>query len=73
MTSYARKMVDELLQMSPQDRAAVAEELIASLDEEPDNGVEEEWQKEIEKRVLEIKKARVTCLPWETVYNRLKG
>jgi putative addiction module component (TIGR02574 family) len=59
--------------MPPKERAAVAERLIASLDTEMDWDVEIAWQQEVQRRIEEIDKGEVVCLPWEQVLERLRG
>lgn len=72
MTLPAKKIIHEALKMSPRDRAAIAEELISSLDQGHDFGVEVAWQKEVQRRSNEIKDGSVTTMPWETVRKMIK-
>ncbi|QQR81080.1 MAG: addiction module protein [Deltaproteobacteria bacterium] len=72
MSLPVKKIVDEALQMPVEERARLAEQLISSLDLSPDFNTEVEWQKEIQKRLDEIKDNKVTCIPWEDVRRKLK-
>ena len=54
--------------MSPQDRARLAEEVLASLDEESDSDAEAAWEQEIGRRVEDIKAGRAKLIPAEQVF-----
>lgn len=61
MNARAKKLLDELLTLSAEDRALVAAELNASLDDEdedPPELVEKEWAKVIEKRARDVLEGR---------------
>lgn len=51
MNASAKDILDQALEMSEDDRAAIAERLLASLDAMPDQAVEEAWQREIQRRL----------------------
>lgn len=71
MKSSAKDILDQALKMSEDDRAAIAERLLASLDAKPDQAVEEAWQQEIQRRLSELDRGDVECVPWEEVRARL--
>lgn len=48
------ELKDEALALSEADRAALALELVSSLDGKPDPDVETEWNAEIRRRLAEI-------------------
>ena len=48
MSSPADSILDAALKLSEKDRARVAAELVASLDGEPEDGVEAAWASEVE-------------------------
>lgn len=56
MSEPAEKLMAESMKLSTSERAALAADLLASLDGEPEEGVEAAWAAEIERRVR-----RVTC------------
>lgn len=72
MSLPIKKIIDEALQMPVEERARLAEQLISSLDSHHDFTIEVEWQKEIQKRISEIRDNKATCLPWEEVRRHLK-
>lgn len=71
MKSSAKHLLDQALKMSEDDRAAIAERLLASLDAKPDQAVEEAWQQEIQRRLSELDRGDVECVPWKEVRARL--
>jgi putative addiction module component (TIGR02574 family) len=63
MTSKARKLLDEALQLPPAEREALADQLFDSLDtQDPD--AEAAWQAEIERRLNELDEGKVRPIPW---------
>ena len=68
MTSPVEDLVQRARALSPQDRARLAEELLASLDEEFDSDAEAAWEQEIGRRVDEIKGGKATLIPAEQVF-----
>ena len=72
MDKAVEKIITQALQTSPKDRAVIAERLISSLDTVADLDVEVTWQEEINRRVMEVDKGVVVCVPWEVVRERLR-
>ncbi len=54
MSGKAQKVLEEALTLRPEERADVAATLIESLDEQEDEGVEEAWAQEIERRIRDV-------------------
>jgi putative addiction module component (TIGR02574 family) len=63
MTSQAKKLLDEALQLSPMEREALAGQLFDSL-ETNDPDAERCWQAEIERRITELDQGLVKPIPW---------
>ena len=59
------------LLLDEQDRADLIAALIESLDSEVEEGVEEAWRNEIERRAKELESGAVESIPWEVVRERL--
>ena len=59
------------LSLSERDRADLIAALIESLDSEVEEGVEEAWRIEIERRAKELESGAVQSIPWEVVRARL--
>lgn len=72
MDKAVKKIITQALQTPPKDRDVIAERFISSLDTEADLDVEVAWQQEIHRRVMEVDKGVVDCIPWEVVPERLR-
>ena len=75
MTSRAQELLREALTLPSTERADVAAELLASLDD-ADAGiadVEAAWATEIEKRARRVLAGESTGIPWEDVRRRAEG
>jgi putative addiction module component (TIGR02574 family) len=72
MTQKSQVVLEEALKLSPDERAEVAEQLIASLEEAPDIDVEQAWQEEVQRRIQQIERGEVKTIPWEEVQRRLR-
>lgn len=59
------------LSLSEQDRAELIAALIDSLDSEVEEGVEEAWRIEVERRARELESGATQSIPWEVVRERL--
>jgi putative addiction module component (TIGR02574 family) len=59
------------LTLPERDRADLIGALIDSLDAEIEQGVEEAWRAEIERRARELDSGAVQSIPWEVVKARL--
>ncbi|MDN5941070.1 MAG: addiction module protein [Nitrospira sp.] len=72
MTQKSQVLLEEALKLTSYERAEVAEQLIASLDEVPDTGVEQAWQEEIQKRLQQIERGEVELIDSDTVMAELR-
>jgi len=72
MTDKSKVVLEEALKLTANERAEVAEQLIASLDEVPDTDVEQAWQEEIQRRLQQIDRGEVKTITWEEVQRRLR-
>ena len=76
MTSRARELLREALALPSEERADVAAELIASLDDaEPQiiADVEAAWAAEIEKRARRVLSGQSDGVPWDEVRRRAES
>jgi putative addiction module component (TIGR02574 family) len=64
-------LLREALRLSAQDRAALAEALLASLDEDVDDDAAAVWRSEVERRIAELDSESVSSIPWHAVRQRL--
>jgi len=73
MTRAARKLFEEAMRLDAEDRAALAGLLIESLEPESEEGVEEAWVAEVERRMAELHSGAVKTIPWDELRARLYG
>lgn len=72
MTKAAEAVLADALRLTPEARAELAAELLASLDGPADSDAEAAWAAEIERRVDAIESGAVALEPWEDVKRRIE-
>ena len=72
MSTRADSILDTALALPPNERAWLASELIASLEEEKDSDVEAAWASEIERRIDEIESGEAELSSWEEARTRIR-
>lgn len=75
MTSRAQELLREALALPSEERAAVAAELLASLDDTETDiaDVEAAWAAEIEKQARRVLAGESPGIPWEDVRRRAEA
>jgi putative addiction module component (TIGR02574 family) len=73
MESATDLLLEAALRLPENERARVAKELIASLDAGQDEGVEEAWTAEVERRRVAVAEGRERLVPWEQVKNEVRA
>jgi putative addiction module component (TIGR02574 family) len=73
MSDRSQALLREALLLSPHERADVAAELLASLDDTNENPAEVEaaWAAEIERRARRVLSGESAGEPWEDVRDRI--
>jgi len=71
MTEEVSELLRRALALPTDARAALAGSLLDSLDETVDESAEAEWEKEIVRRMEELKAGTVKTVPWTEVRRRL--
>ena len=71
--SIAAEKVAEVLALPEHDRAFLARQLIASLDNTVDADAETQWQEVIGQRSREIEEGKVICRPVEQVVQDIRS
>lgn len=71
MKRDAAALLKEALSLPAADRAAVAEALLTTLDEDADDTAAAGWKTEIERRIIELDEGKVATIPWQDVRRRL--
>jgi len=67
MTRAVEELYEQASQLPEHDRAELAGRLLESIEDPPDEGVEEAWAAEIERRMAEYRAGRVKTIPWSEV------
>lgn len=67
----ARLLLSEALRLSDEERAALAGELIQSLETEIDADAEAVWAAEIRSRLERIDAGKATTIPWSEARRRI--
>jgi putative addiction module component (TIGR02574 family) len=73
MSTRADTILGTALALPPDERAWLASELIASLDEGEDADVEAAWAVEIERRIAEVESGEAKTVSWEEARARIKS
>ncbi len=71
MTKSARELFEEAMRLDPKERATLLRLLVDTLDAESEEGAEEVWRAEIERRIAELDSSEVEAVPWEVLRARL--
>ncbi len=71
MARSARELFEEAMGLDPEERATLMRLLIESLDAESEEGVEDAWRVEIERRMAELDSGAVETVSWEELRARL--
>lgn len=62
----------EAMELSPADRARLAERLLETLDESEDADVEEQWLEEAERRYRDYRAGKIGSTPADKVFEEAK-
>lgn len=72
MRSAIEELYEKASELDPEDRAELAGLLLESIEDEPDEGIEEAWAAEIERRMADYQAGRIRTIPWQEVRARLR-
>ena len=73
MSTTADTILGTALALPPDERAWLAEELIASLDRYRDPEIEAAWAAEIERRIAEVELGEAETVSWEEARARIRA
>ena len=62
-----KELLDEAMKLKPEERFALVEGLIKSLDE-PDKNLDEIWAEEAEKRLKAYREGKLEGIPMEEIF-----
>ena len=71
MARSARELFEEAMRLAPEERATLMRLLIDTLDTESEEGAEDAWRAEVERRIAELDSGTVEAVPWEELRARL--
>jgi len=66
-----KQLLVEALRLTDEERAALAGELLDSLDSDVDPDAEAAWAAEIRRRVNDLEAGRATTVPWSEARRRI--
>lgn len=72
MTDEVAEIEAKIRALSPEDKAELIRALIAELDGPEEEGVEQAWLEEVERRHRELLDGQVTGIPGDQVFERLR-
>ena len=67
VSQAVHELYEKASELTPEDRAELAGLLLESIEEQADEGVEEAWAAEIERRMADYRAGRVKTIPWSEV------
>jgi putative addiction module component (TIGR02574 family) len=73
MSHTAEDVLTSALSLSAEERGKVAATLIGSLDEQVDEGADEAWATEVQRRLAEIDTGKVQLILWEEARRIIRG
>ena len=68
MPTLVEELAARAMTLSAEDRARLAEELLDSLDQEPESEVDRAWDREIERRVADLESGTVKLISADEVH-----
>lgn len=73
MSSDAVKLLEAALQLSPEDRAALAGSLLDSLDSAVDADADAAWEIEVARRIQDLDQGKTRTIPWAEIRRKIAG
>ena len=71
MAGSARELFEEAMRLDPAERPTLMRLLIDTLDTESEEGAEDAWHAEVDRRIAELDSGTVEAVPWEELRARL--
>lgn len=72
MADLVTELIQRVRELAPEDRARLAEELLASLEGRLEPEVEAAWDEELRKRIAEVESGTVKLVPADEVFARAR-
>jgi putative addiction module component (TIGR02574 family) len=67
MSPETDELLQKAMELPPEERAELASSLIDSLDQTVDEDAELAWQREVSRRMDEVKSGKAKTVPWREV------
>ncbi len=71
MSAVFKQVIENIDELSSDEKALVAHCLISSLESKHDDGVEDAWAELAEQRYLELESGAVSGLSWKEIRNQV--
>jgi putative addiction module component (TIGR02574 family) len=72
MTDLVAELSQRARELAPEDRARLAQELLASLEADIEPEVDAAWDAELRKRIAEVDNRAVQLIPADEVFERVR-
>ena len=72
MPDLVTELSQRARELAPEDRARLAEELLASLEGDLEPAVDAAWDEELRKRIAEVESGAVKLVPADEVFARVR-
>lgn len=72
MSDLVKELSQRAHELAPEDRARLAQELLASLEDDVDPEVDAAWEEEIRKRIAEVESGTAKLIPADEVFARIR-
>lgn len=73
MNARVDHLIDQALQLSPDERSALAVAMLDSLDGNDEATVAKAWADEIRRRKIDLKSGAAKAVPWDEARTRLSS
>lgn len=73
MSAVFKQVIENIRNLSSDERALVAHCLISSLEIKHDDSVDEAWSELAQKRFMELESGTTKGVSWDTIKNKVKG
>lgn len=70
MADLVAELSQRARELAPEDRARLAEELLASLESDPE--IDAAWDEELRKRIAEVENGTAKLVPADEVFGRVR-
>ncbi|MDB6122183.1 MAG: uncharacterized protein JWQ71_1176 [Pedosphaera sp.] len=72
MSPLVKEIERQALELSPEEREALADHLLRSLDDAPLNHVDEAWVAEAERRYQDFKSGKTQAIPGDKIFSQIR-